>query len=279
MIVCHDVWFRYKGATSWALRGVSLRVGRGETVAIMGQNGAGKSTFLRHLNGLLQPDRGDVYVDGVNTRTRSVAQLSKVVSVAFQNPEHQLFANTVEEELDFSLKTLDWSDDQKREAKRNAVKEFGLERFVERAPFSLSGGERKLVAIASLVVRDAPVIVLDEPTLGQDGKHKLQLASFLNSQAGVGKTIIVVTHDLEFASANFERLLVFHEGRLVADDEPSTVLTCHQALEKSALHPPQLTEVAAEVRKRHPEFPSKVVTVESFVAACCNLLGLREEAK
>lgn len=265
MIDFDGVWFHYPESPGWVLRDISLHVDPGEFVVLMGKNGAGKSTLIRHLNGLLAPGRGDVYVDGKNTRYHSVARLSALVGIVFQNPDHQLFANTVAEELAFSLKTLDVPAPVKTQLRAGTVERFALDPFLERPPFNLSGGERKRVSIASLYCRDPRVFVLDEPTLGQDSTQKRRLARLLRQFQREEKVIVVVTHDLEFAAKYAPRTIVLHDGIIVADGPSREILSSEPVLEASALTKPQVTRLSKHLHEKYPSFPTDVVTIEDFV--------------
>ncbi|MHA1678273.1 MAG: energy-coupling factor ABC transporter ATP-binding protein, partial [Promethearchaeota archaeon] len=170
LICIQNVSFTYANGTR-ALKHVNLRINKGELIAIMGPNGAGKTTLIRLLNGLLRPTEGNVFIEGKNARNKTIAELSKKVGIIFQNPSHQLFSATVEQEIIFSLKNLGLNKEEIRTKKDEILHEFGFEKYKERSPLTLSGGEAKKLALASIVCRDPEIIVFDEPTLGQDAKE------------------------------------------------------------------------------------------------------------
>ncbi|MHA1836149.1 MAG: energy-coupling factor ABC transporter ATP-binding protein, partial [Candidatus Odinarchaeia archaeon] len=143
-----------------ALRNISLKIDDGEIIAIMGPNGAGKTTLVKHLNGLLQPTEGVVLVNGLNTKTHSIAELSRIVGLVFQNADHQLFSESVEKEIEFTLKNLGFENELKNRLNKTLEK-FDLLKYKDKSPFSLSGGERKRVALASILCADPDIIVLD----------------------------------------------------------------------------------------------------------------------
>ncbi|MEM3716029.1 MAG: ABC transporter ATP-binding protein, partial [Candidatus Bathyarchaeia archaeon] len=167
MIEVEDVYFTYPNGVE-ALKGVSLKIYDGEFIAIMGQNGAGKTTLVKHFNGLLKPTRGRVLVDGVDTRHTTVASLARKVGFVFQNPDHQLFSETVEEEISFALRNFGFDENVIRERVEWALNLLDLAQYRKASPFMLSGGERKRVALASVLAWDPDILVLDEPTIGQD---------------------------------------------------------------------------------------------------------------
>ncbi|MHA1754602.1 MAG: energy-coupling factor ABC transporter ATP-binding protein, partial [Candidatus Odinarchaeia archaeon] len=199
-----------------ALRNISLKIDDGEIIAIMGPNGAGKTTLVKHLNGLLQPTEGVVLVNGLNTKTHSIAELSRIVGLVFQNADHQLFSESVEKEIEFTLKNLGFENELKNRLNKTLEK-FDLLKYKDKSPFSLSGGERKRVALASILCADPDIIVLDEPTTGQDAIQKRNLIKLIEELKSENKTIIIVTHDVEFVVDLNPRLIVLSEGQIIAD--------------------------------------------------------------
>ena len=180
------------------LRGVSLEIADGEFVAIMGQNGAGKTTLVKHFNGLLKPMKGRVLIDGVDTREVSVAKLSRKVGFVFQNPDHQLFSETVNDEISFALKNFGFDEKIIRKRVDWALNLLNLTRYRKVSPFMLSGGERKRVVLASVLAWNPEILILDEPTIGQDSHQKEKLRQFIIQMNQQGKTVLIVTHDIEF---------------------------------------------------------------------------------
>ncbi|TFG07626.1 ABC transporter ATP-binding protein [Candidatus Thorarchaeota archaeon] len=252
MIMMENVHFSYEGVYT-ALRGVSLQVDKGERLAIMGANGAGKTTLIKHMNGLLRPMAGRVFVEGDDANNKSVAELSRIVGLVWQNPDHQLFLDTVEKEIVFGLKNLGFSNDDAQERCNRTLSKLGLDGFGDRSPFSLSGGERKRVALASVLAIEPRVLALDEPTIGQDARQKELLAGLLQELNDRGCTVIVVTHDIEFVVEHFPRTAAMSEGRIVADGQTRSVLSNQQILDGCSLTVPQLTQTA---RALHRAFPS-----------------------
>src|SRR4030065_1544601 len=199
MIVVEGVHFTYPGGVE-ALRGVSLTVKDGEFVAIMGQNGAGKTTLVKHFNGLLKPSLGIVRIDGVETTKTTIATLSRTVGFVFQNPDHQLFSETVEEEIAFALKNFGFEKETIQKQVEWALNLLSLTQYQKTSPFMLSGGERKRVALASVLAWDPQILILDEPTIGQDHEQQEKLRQFIVQLQTQGKTIVIVTHDVEFVA-------------------------------------------------------------------------------
>ncbi|MEM2108302.1 MAG: ATP-binding cassette domain-containing protein [Candidatus Bathyarchaeia archaeon] len=242
MIEVENVHFTYPNSVE-ALKGVSLTIRDGEFVAIMGQNGAGKTTLIKHFNGLLKPTKGTVRVDGVETNKTSVAALARNVGFVFQNPDHQLFSETVEEEIAFALKNFGFDAEVIEKRISWALNLLGLEQYRKTSPFLLSGGERKRVALASVLAWDPKTLVLDEPTIGQDYQQKEKLRQFIVQMQTQGKTVVVVTHDVEFVAECNPRVVLMKDGKIVADGEGRTILTDPEILAQSSVVLPQITQI------------------------------------
>ncbi len=272
MILLEDVYFAYEGLYT-ALQGVSLQIDDGERVAIMGTNGAGKTTLVKHLNGLLRPDSGRVILDGVDTRRHSVAELARQIGLVMQNPDHQLFLDSVEKEIVFGLKNLGYSEADSLDRCNRTLSHLGLEGFLERSPFTLSGGERKRVALASVLATEPRVLALDEPTIGQDARQKENLAQMLEELNAKGRTVVVVTHDIEFVIEHFPRTIAMAGGQIVADGRTSSVLSNDEVIERCSLTPPQLTIAARSLHKEFPHVPERLTLLSEVEAEILRILG------
>lgn len=242
MIEVKDVYFTYPNGVE-ALRGLSLTIQDGEFVAIMGQNGAGKTTLVKHFNGLLKPTRGEVMVDGVSTRKVSVASLARKVGFVFQNPDHQLFCETVEEEVAFALRNFGFKENAIKSRITWALRLLGLTRYRQASPFMLSGGERKRVALASVLAWNPKVVILDEPTIGQDYQQKEKLRQFIVQLNAQGKTAIIVTHDVEFVAECNPRVVLMAQGKMVADGGAKKLLTNYDLVAGASIVPPQIAQI------------------------------------
>jgi energy-coupling factor transport system ATP-binding protein len=247
MIEVKDVHFTYQNDVE-ALKGICLTIEEGEFVAIMGQNGAGKTTLVKHFNGLLKPSTGQVFVDGVDTKKVSVATLSRNVGFVFQNPDNQLFSETVEEEIAFALRNFNFSEEIIEKRITWALNLLGLTEYRKTSPFLLSGGERKRVALASVLAWDPAMLILDEPTIGQDYEQKEKLRQFIMQMKTQKKTVIIVTHDVEFVAECNPRVLLMREGKIIADGEARTILTDQDILTQASIVPPQIAQIFLELR-------------------------------
>ena len=246
MISVENVFFTYPSGVK-ALSGVTLEIRDREFVAVMGENGAGKSTLIKHFNGLLKPSTGTVYVDGQDTRKISVAQLSRNVGLVFQNPDHQLFCETVEEEISFGLKNFGFQADILAKRVEETMTFLNIERYRKSSPFMLSGGEKKRVALAAVLAWDPKIIVVDEPTIGQDCSQKEKLRQFITQLNAQGRTVIMVTHDVEFVADCAPRVIIMSKGKVVADKPAKEILTDSDTLLKASIIPPQITQIVHEL--------------------------------
>jgi len=242
MIEVENVYFSYLSGVE-ALKGISLTILNGEFAAIMGQNGAGKTTLVKHFNGLLKPTKGKVFVDDVETTKVSVASLSRNVGFVFQNPDHQLFSETVEEEIAFALRNFGFKESIIKKRVTWALNLLGLAQYRKTSPFMLSGGERKRVALASVLAWNPKILILDEPTIGQDYQQKETLRQFILQMKAQRKTVIIVTHDVEFVAECNPRVLLMREGRIVADGEAKKILSNPVVLTQASIVPPQIAQI------------------------------------
>ena len=239
--------FGYKGEK--VLDGVSLQLHSGECVALVGRNGGGKTTLIKNFNGLLKPQEGRVTVRGKDTRKTPLTELARHVGYAWQNPNDQLFQVNVRQEVlagPRALRAYDeaWCD--------RLFERFGLKGLLDRSPFRLSEGEKKRVAFATALASRPEIVVLDEPTAGQDEPFRRELVNLIGELRAEGRTVVLVTHDLEFAAEHADRWITLAEGRIVADGTPTSVMSDTKAMAAAGLRPTQLFEF---IRKLPQEVP------------------------
>jgi energy-coupling factor transport system ATP-binding protein len=232
-----------------ALRGVDLAIAPGEAVAIVGQNGSGKTTLVKHLNGLLRPQSGTVRIGDQEVGQRSIAELSANVGFVFQNPDDQLFNSRVDREVAFGPRNLGRATKDLSELVSQALELVGLQDERATNPYDLGFSLRKLVAFASVLAMDTPVVVMDEPTTGQDGPGIVRIGSIVDALAAAGRTVIAITHDMEFAARHFARIVVMRQGEIVLDGPPSQIFSAGQfdLLASTGLRPPPAAAVAARM--------------------------------
>jgi len=251
--------FSYPGDVQ-ALVDLSLTIEPGERIALVGENGAGKSTLAKHMNGLLKPDQGHVLVGGEDTRQTTVARLAHYVGYVFQNPDEQLFSSTVRDEVSFGPRNLGFSEaevDQKVEAALEAV---GLIESLDQHPYDLLRSERKLLGIASIYAMDTSVLVLDEPTMGLDLFGIRKVSNLLHECFSAGKTVILISHDLDFCAEHVERYIIMADGKIQLDAGIDSAFEDLEMLAFAGLEPPQLARLAQSLG-----FKSTPGTVDEFL--------------
>lgn len=223
MIRCEGLTFDYPDGTP-ALDGLDLEIGAGERVAITGRNGSGKSTLVRHWNGLLRPMAGRVLVDGTPTDRSRVAKLARTVGLVFQDPGSQLFGRTCHAEVEFGARNVGRRGAALDAAVQAALEAVGLADAATTNPYDLGLARRKLLAVASVLAMATPVVVIDEPTPGQDARGLAHVRSVVGNLAAEGRTVVAISHDRRFITESFERVVVLEAGRVVADGSPAAVL-------------------------------------------------------
>lgn len=246
-----------------ALNGITLHVGAGESVALVGQNGSGKTTLVRHLNGLLRPTEGQVRVGGADASRRRVAELAAQVGLVFQDPDRQIFSGTVRGEVEFGARNVGLRGERLDAAARAALEAVGLSGEEATNPYDLGGSRRKLLAVASVLAMGTPVLVLDEPTTGQDRNGVARIRQVVADVHAAGRTVIAVSHDLRFVAETFERVVVLRAGRIVLDDAPGRAFASGhwETLRTTGLEPPTAAVLASRLG-----FDS-VATEDALVAA------------
>ncbi|MBL6463350.1 energy-coupling factor ABC transporter ATP-binding protein [Senegalimassilia anaerobia] len=246
MIEFENVSASYDGELP-ILRDVSFRIPDGDFVAFVGTNGAGKSTTMRLINGLLKPSSGQVLIDGVPTTQLRTSQLAAKVGFLFQNPDRQICCSTVREELLFGFRAQGRADAE-AEAKVDAmIERFGFDDGAE--PFLLNRGTRQLLALASIIVMEPPVVVLDEPTTGLDFRECVKVMDVIAELNARGTTVIMVCHDMEVVADYAKRVIAMTAGQVVADGETFAVLRDRDVLARTHLLPPQMVDVSLRLVK------------------------------
>jgi energy-coupling factor transport system ATP-binding protein len=223
-----------------ALDGVDLAIAAGEQVALVGQNGSGKTTLVRHLNGLLRPTDGRVTVDGADASSLTVAQLASRVGLVFQDPDRQIFAGSVRAEVEFGPRNLGRSGSALQTAVSDALTAAGLADEEGTNPYDLGQSRRKLLTLASVLAMRTPVLVLDEPTTGQDARGIERVRTIVETVAAEGRTVIAISHDMRFVAETFGRVIVMRAGRVILDGTPGEVFAAEawDALRSTYLEPP-----------------------------------------
>lgn len=236
-----------------ALRDVTLSIEEGEFLALTGRSGSGKSTFVRHLNGLLRADSGDIKYRGqpIYAKKYPLGKLRQKVGLVFQYPEHQLFSRTVLDDVAFGPKNMGADKSQAEDMARKALEKVGIgEELFSSSPYELSGGQMRRVAIAGVLAMGPEVLVLDEPTAGLDPYSKRQLFALLREMQGNGTTIILVSHSMEEISEYADRVVVFLDGTVCMDGSPEDVFSQKELLDGAGLEMPQIMETLWKMQQK-----------------------------
>ena len=277
IIETRDLRFSYpaaEGVTPVVLDGVDLKIGAGSFVAVLGHNGSGKSTLAKHMNAILLPTGGAVYVDGMDTADDDLLlDIRRTVGMVFQNPDNQIVANVVEEDVAFAPENLGVPPEEIRRRVDDALKTVGMYEFREHAPHLLSGGQKQRVAIAGVLAMAPRCIVLDEPTAMLDpvGRREvMDTIKKLNRTAGV--TVVLITHHMDEA-AQADRLVVMSKGQVVADGTPKEVFSHVEALKSVGLTVPETVELCWTLRRDGLDLPLDALSDEECARALCDLLA------
>ncbi len=242
------------------LSGINLMLDT-RTTAIIGQNGAGKTTFVKLLKGLLRPEQGKILLDGKDIAELTVAQISKHIGLVFQNPNDQIFKNKVIDEVMFGPLNIGMSEEDARLHSKKALAMVGLEHTAEENPYDMGLSERKLIAIASILAMDTDVIIFDEPTIAQDYKAKEKIKEIIRNLKFEGKIVLTIIHDMDFVAECFERTIVFAKGKVLLDGPTAEVFSKRDELEQAYLEPPHVTQLCNSLG-----YDEVFLNVDDFVA-------------
>ena len=273
IIETRELVFRYPENESPSLNGVTLSVAPGELVAVLGHNGSGKSTFAKHLNAILLPSGGVCYVDGIDTRDESrLLELRSRAGMVFQNPDNQIVATVVEEDVAFGLENLGVEPSEIRARVDEALREVDMYEYRKHAPHQLSGGQKQRVAIAGIIAMRPRLVILDEPTAMLDPRGRREvLDTVQRMNRDFGMTVLLITHYMEEA-AECRRIVVIDRGRVLLDSTPKDVFSHVELLREIGLDVPQSTQLVYELRKAGVDIPADIITAEECADALAALL-------
>ncbi|MBV7274667.1 energy-coupling factor transporter ATPase [Clostridium sp. PL3] len=250
-----------------ALDDVNITINSGEFIALIGHTGSGKSTLIQHINGLLKPNSGQIVVDDVDITDKKVNLnfIRKKVGLVFQYPEYQLFEETIEKDIAFGPKNLGLSNDAINKRVKRAMNMVGLDydKYKDKSPFELSGGQKRRVAIAGVVAMEPKILILDEPTAGLDPKGRDEILGKIKDLHKAYKmTIILVSHSMEDVAKLADRILVMNKGKCILDGKPSQVFKEIDTLESVGLAVPQVTYLVKRLREKGFNISDDIFTVE-----------------
>lgn len=241
-LLLKDVSFSYPGGFL-AVDNINIEIKAGENVAIVGQNGAGKTTTVKMMNGLLRPTEGEVIVGDMNTKDYTTAQISRYVGYVFQNPDDQIFHATVEEEVLYGPKTMKLPPEEEKARVEESLKITGMDKYRDENPMNLPLSIRKFVTIAAVIAMHTDILIFDEPTAGQDIEGNRQLTAILKELHEQGKTVITISHDMEFVASNFDRVIVMAKKKVVREGTPKEIFWDFDSLDYAMLKQPYVSRV------------------------------------
>lgn len=247
-----NVSFAYEGTDREILHGIDLEIKKGEFVTVIGPNGAGKTTLVRTMIGLNRPSSGTVTVEGKDLSTLTIAQLAKTVGFLFQNPDHQLFEDTVYDEIASGPRNAGYTEEEIARIVEKNMEFCGLENLKVRAPENLSIGEKKRVAVAAIMAMDTDIIVLDEPTTGQTWANLKPLLPVIERLNANGKTVIMITHDVDLIVKYSSRVVVVLDGRIVFDGNRDALFQNDDLLKRAHLTKPTIYEISQRLQQKYP---------------------------
>ena len=263
-----------------ALKDVSLSIADGEFVGIIGHTGSGKSTLIQHLNGLLKPNSGSIKIGDlvVTEKGTDMKKLRQKVGLVFQYPEHQLFEETVYKDISYGPKNMNLSQEEIDERVREAMNCVGLsEKYMNRSPFELSGGQKRRVAIAGVLAMNPDILILDEPAAGLDPAGREEILTQIRALYLERKmTVLFVSHSMEDVARIAGRIIVMNEGTVALDGKPAEIFSQADALRKMGLDVPQITELICELRRRGISFDNSIYTIEKAKATIQLMLAKKQ---
>ena len=276
MIRTEKILFKYESTSRPVLRDISLKIEEGEYVTIMGANGCGKTTLIRHLNGLLTPWSGSVTVDGLSTsEPGALSEIRQRVGMVFQNPDSQIVGMSVEEDVAFGPGNIGLPPHEIRERVHNALERVGIGGLLKRNPHTLSSGEKQLLAIAGALAMRPRYLVLDEPTAYLDPSMTRQVLDVVRRLHNEGITVIHVTHDMDEIVGS-QRVVVMNEGRIILDDSPTRVFNRVDILRPLGLGIPKVTELMRHLWRMGTDVRPDILTIDE---ACEEILSLLDSQK
>lgn len=269
-----DLYFSYEGEKSHSLNGLSLEIGRGKKIAFMGANGSGKSTFFLCCNGILKPSKGALYLDGkpYDYSRQGLLKLRQRVGIVFQDPDNQLFSASVYQEISFGILNLGVSEEEAKREVEAVIEKLEITPFRHKPTHALSGGQKKQVSIANILVMHPDIIILDEPAAALDPKHTTLVNRIVNQLTEEGITVMMSTHDVNYALQWADQVFLFKEGRVLKSGDPVQVFSDKQLLLETNLEQPAVLELFYSLCRKgildsSLPIPRKLSELEGYISA------------
>ena len=246
-----------------ALREIDLSIYRNDKISIVGENGSGKTTIVRHFNGLLRPTSGKVYLTGQDTTGQGVSQMSRQVGYVFQNPNHQRFCTSVRDELEAAPVNFKFSPEEVKRNVDEVVELMDLKDILDIHPMTLDYTTKKIVTIASVLTFKPDVLIMDEPTGGLDEAGRIMLTKIINMMHENGHTVVMISHDMDYVAENSDRVVVMCQGQVIDDGKPEEIFTNAEVLKKAQIEPPQITQLDLSLKSQASK--GAILSEEEFV--------------
>lgn len=272
-IILNKVNYTYPNG-SLAADDISLHIKSGENAAVIGKNGAGKTTLAKMLNGLLKPQQGDVFIGNRNTKDYTTAQISKLAGYVFQNPDEQIFHATVEKEVAFAPKRMKLTKEDIIRRTQEALKRTKLEEYREENPYNLPLSLRKFVTIAAVLAMEPDIYIFDEPTAGQDMEGNRKLTEILRYLHSKGKTVITITHDMEFVAENCKKIIVMANNKIIRTGSPEEIFRDMEVMKAANLKPPSVSRICTQLG-----FPGPIHTRDAAELILKHWQNLQQDSK
>ena len=272
-IILNKVNYTYPNG-SLAADDISLHIKSGENAAVIGKNGAGKTTLAKMLNGLLKPQQGDVFIGNRNTKDYTTAQISKLAGYVFQNPDEQIFHATVEKEVAFAPKRMKLTKEDIIRRTQEALKRTKLEEYREENPYNLPLSLRKFVTIAAVLAMEPDIYIFDEPTAGQDMEGNRKLSEILRYLHSKGKTMITITHDMEFVAENCKKIIVMANNKIIRTGSPEEIFRDMEVMKAANLKPPSVSRICTQLG-----FPGPIHTRDAAELILKHWQNLQQDSK
>ncbi|MEG0291149.1 MAG: ATP-binding cassette domain-containing protein [Anaerovoracaceae bacterium] len=274
ILTVENLKYVYRDGTE-ALKGINLKVDRGEKVAIMGANGSGKSTFFLSLNGINKPSEGKILINGeeIDYSRKGLLKVRRKIGIVFQDPDNQLFSANVRQEISFGALNLGISEEEASARVDKIIDELNIREFSDKPTHFLSGGQKKRVAIADIVVMEPDVIILDEPASGLDPKHAKLIDEIIDGLSDKGITVMLSTHDVNRALIWADRIILFHEGEVIGEGKPEEIFRQKTLLKKTNLEKPTVLRlfdnlVDQGILNKELRTPLDVMELEEYIKDC-----------
>lgn len=274
-----NLFYKYDGNNYFSLDDINTIINEKEFIAIIGQTGSGKSTFIQNLNALIIPSKGEVHIDDFviknKGKIKNIKELRKKIGIVFQFPEYQLFEENIEKDILFGPKNFNIKCDDFKNLAINMLDLVGLnESFLDKSPFELSGGEKRKVAIAGILAFNPDVLILDEPTAGLDPKSANEMMDLFKKLNEQGKTIILVTHQMNHVLQYASRVLAFKDAKLLADDKPLNLFSNTNLIKELNLDVPDVVKLTLLVSQKYPDIKKyEIKSIDDFVNAYQEVSG------